>query len=81
MPRWTKRFGQRLHKIREERKISRREVTEFLKVTKTQISDLENGKTGTNLDRFCQLCSYYKVSADYLLGITDVLAWRGEGEA
>ena len=43
----------------------------ILGVTRTQISDMENGKSGTNLDRLYQLCYHYKVSADYLLGITD----------
>ena len=70
-------LGTRLRQIREEKEISRRELAEFLNVTKTQISDIENGKSGTNLDRFYQLCNYYKVSSDYLLGITDDPAWRG----
>lgn len=71
-------FGQRLRQVREERGRTRKEVAELLEVSKTQISDMENGKSGTNLDRFCFLCDYYKVSADYLLGITDDPTWRGE---
>ena len=47
-------------------------------VTRTQISDIENGKPGTNLDRFYQLCQYYRVPADYLVGLTDDPTWRGE---
>ena len=73
-------LGTRLRQIREEKEISRRELAEFLNVTKTQISDIENGKSGTNLDRFYQLCNYYKVSADYLLGITNDPTWRGASE-
>ena len=73
-------LGTRLRQIREEKEISRRELAEFLNVTKTQISDIENGKSGTNLDRFSQLCNYYKVSADYLLGITNDPTWRGASE-
>ena len=49
-----------------------------LGVTRTQVSDIENGKSGTNLDRFYQLCEFYQVSADYLLGITGDPAWRGK---
>ena len=44
-------FGLRLREIREAKQISRKEVAELLHVTKTQISDMENGKSGTNLDR------------------------------
>lgn len=71
-------MGQRLSAIRESKGISRREVTELLKVTRTQVSDIENGKSGTNLERFYQLCKFYQVSADYLLGITDDPTWRGK---
>ena len=71
-------FGQRLRQIREERGKSRKEIAELLGVSKTQISDIENGKSGTNLDRLYFLCEYYKVSADYLLGITDDPTWRGQ---
>ena len=70
-------FGQRLREIREDRGKSRKEIADLLKVSKAQISDIENGKSGTNLDRFYFLCEYYKVSADYLLGITDDPTWRG----
>ena len=70
-------FGLRLREIREAKQISRKEVAELLHVTKTQISDMENGKSGTNLDRLYLLCNYYKVPSDYLLGITDDPAWRG----
>lgn len=73
-------MGQRLSAIRESKGISRKEVTELLNVTRTQVSDIENGKSGTNLDRFYQLCEFYQVSADYLLGITDDPTWRGKSE-
>ena len=69
---------ERLKLLRKEKKLTQVQVAEFLKVTKTQISDIENGKSGTNLDRFYQLCEFYQVSADYLLGITDDPTWRGK---
>lgn len=71
-------LGQRLLELREKRKISQTAVAALLGVTRTQVSDIENGKSGTSLERFYQLCEYYKVSADYLLGITDDPAWRGK---
>ncbi len=70
-------FGQRLREIREDRGKSRKEMADLMKVSKTQVNDIENGKSGTNLDRFYLLCKYYNVSADYLLGITDDPTWRG----
>ena len=71
-------LGQRLLELREKRKISQTAIAALLGVTRTQVSDIENGKSGTSLERFYQLCEYYKVSADYLLGITDDPTWRGE---
>lgn len=75
-----KMFGERLFALREQKGLSQQAVADLLKVTRTQISDIENGKSGTNLDRFYQLCEFYQVSADYLLGITDDPTWRGKTE-
>ncbi len=71
-------FGARLLELREQNNLSQKAVADLLGVTRTQVSDIENGKSGTNLDRFYQLCEFYQVSADYLLGITDDPAWRGK---
>ena len=71
-------FGERLRLLRKERKLPLKKIAELLGTSVTQVSDMENGKSGTNLDRLYQLCYHYKVSADYLLGITDDPAWRGE---
>ncbi|MCI8538057.1 MAG: helix-turn-helix transcriptional regulator [Oscillospiraceae bacterium] len=72
-----KEFGVRLRLARKTVNESQDTLAKLLGVTPTQISDLENGKTGTNLDRFLLLCEHYRVSADYLLGITDDPTWRG----
>ena len=39
---------------------------------KQQISDLENGKTSTSIERLCMLADYFNVSIDYLVGRTDL---------
>lgn len=70
-------FGDRLTQIRGAKGIARQEVADHLQVTRTQICDLENGKTGTNLTRLVMLAEFYHVSTDYLLGITDDPTWRG----
>lgn len=73
-------FGLRLLILRKQRKLSQGKIADLLGVTGTQVSDMENGKTGTTLDKLVTLCEYYHVSADYLLGITDDPAWRGPEE-
>lgn len=70
-------LGMRLLELRKQSGLSQGDIAELLKITRTQVSDIENGKSGTSLERFAQLCEFYRVSADYLLGITDDPTWRG----
>lgn len=64
-------FAQRLHLLRKKAGATQDDLSKLLGVTKTQISDLENGKTTTTMARFYLLCDYFNVSADYLLGRSD----------
>ena len=64
-------LGQRILTLRKQAGAKQSDLSELLGVTKTQISDLENGKTTTTLARLCLLCDYFNVSADYLLGRSD----------
>ena len=64
-------FGKRLREIRKNAKENQDALAAVLNVTKTQISDIENGKTSTTLEKFALICEHYHVSSDYLLGLTD----------
>lgn len=70
-------FGERLRLLRKERKLPLKKIAELLGTSVTQVSDMENGKTGTTMVRLVLLAEFYHVSTDYLLGITDDPAWRG----
>ena len=67
-----KMFGERLRTLRNEKKETQKNIAELLKVTITQVSDIENGKTTTSLDRVYILADHFCVSSDYLLGRTDI---------
>ena len=71
-------FGERLLLLRKERKLPLKKIAELLGTSVTQVSDMENGKTGTTMVRLVLLAEFYHVSTDYLLGITDDPAWRGK---
>ncbi len=71
-------FGERLRLLRKERKLPLKKIAELLGTSVTQVSDMENGKTGTTMVRLVLLAEFYHVSTDYLLGITDDPAWRGK---
>jgi len=64
-------FGQRLRELRKAVGENQDDLAVLLGVTKTQISDLENGKVSTTLEKLALICEHYKVSADYLLGLDD----------
>ena len=74
-------FGERIFQLRRGRKAGQAEIAALLSVSVAQVSDMEHGKSGTTLDKLVSLCEYYRVSSDYLLGLTDDPAWRGhDGE-
>lgn len=64
-------FGQRLKEIRKQNKEKQDDLALAIDVSSTQISEMEHGKKTTVLEKFALLCEHYKVSADYLLGLSD----------
>ena len=64
-------FGQRLRELRKAAGVKQHQLAALLELTSTQVSDMERGNTTTSMARLYQLCEYFHVSADYLLGLTD----------
>ncbi len=64
-------FGSRLRQLRTERNENQKVLAELLNVTVTQVSDMENGKVSTTLEKLVLICEHYQVSADFLLGLSD----------
>ncbi len=64
-------YAQRLRLLRSESGESRNVLAEVLGVSVSQISEMENARKTTTMDRLYILCDHYKVSADWLLGLTD----------
>ena len=64
-------FGTRLRELRKNAGMKQAELAELLGVTPTQVGDMERGNSTTSMPRLFKLCTYFHVSADYLLGITD----------
>ena len=71
-------FGERLRSLRKEKNLVLADIAKLLNVSTTQAGDMENGKTGTSLQRLVILAEFFQVSTDYLLGITDDPTWRGK---
>ena len=64
-------FAERLRKVRTEAGESRAALGEVLGVGLSQISEMENDRKGTTLEKLARICRHYDVSADYLLGLMD----------
>ena len=64
-------FGQRLLKIRKQNHETQPDLAQLLKVSKSRISEMKNRKNTTTIEKFALICEHYKVSANYLLGLSD----------
>lgn len=61
----------RIRDLREDRDLSQSEIAKVIKTTQQQYSKIENGKSDISGEKLILLSKYYKVSIDYILGISD----------
>ncbi|WP_295582866.1 helix-turn-helix domain-containing protein [uncultured Oscillibacter sp.] len=71
-------FKERLCQLRKARGLSQKQLGEVLGLTNHAVSMMEAGERGTTMEKLAVLAEYFQVSTDYLLGVTDDPAWRGE---
>ena len=64
-------FGERLYEARTKHQETQAELAAVLGVGKSRVSEMESGKNTTTMEKFAILCEHYKISADYLLGMSD----------
>lgn len=64
-------FGKRVLEQRKKHGEPQRILADLLGVGETQITGIEHGRNTTTAERIALICEHYKVSADYLLGLTD----------
>lgn len=65
-------FGLRLRELRKLRGETQQELAELLGIKPNQIGEMENGRKASTFAKLAQLCEHYNVSADYLLGLTEI---------
>lgn len=64
-------MGARLKQLRIENGLKLKEVAAALNVTVRSINRYEDGTREPSVDLIIKFCKLYKVSADYLLGLSD----------
>lgn len=67
-------FTQRLRDLREDKDLKQEDIAKVLKITRQQYQLYESGKRKIPIDLLIELCKFYNVSADYILGFTDTLS-------
>lgn len=64
--------------LRKAAGLSQKELGDVLGLSQNAISTIESGSRGTTIEKLVLLAEFFHVSTDYLLGITDDPAWRGQ---
>ena len=65
-------FGERLRMLRKEKGMTGQELGKVFNVTKTAVSNWENGNRFPDENILKKISDYFNVSIDYLLGRTDI---------
>lgn len=58
----------KLRELREEKKLTQKELAEQIKINKMTYNNYENGKREPNIATLINLADFYEVSIDYLVG-------------
>ncbi len=62
-------FGEKVRNLREDANLNQTQLGKALKITQRKLSYIECGKCEPSLSDIVAFCNYFKVSADYLLGV------------
>lgn len=61
----------RLKQLREEADIPQKVLADILNIKQNTYSQYENAQRQLPIEALIKLAAYYKVSTDYILGLTD----------
>lgn len=64
-------FNERIRALREDEDKTQSEMAVIFNTTQRKISRLETGQSEPTLLDIKQYCTYYNLSADYILGLSD----------
>ena len=72
-------YHDRLRELREDRDLTLAEIAAMLGTSYQYYQKYEKGKHPLPITHLRTLCEYYGVSADYILGLPEGLAWPRPG--
>ena len=62
----------RLRDLREDRDLTQKQVAEYLHIRQNTYCQYESGRRQVPIETLIALAKYYKVSTDYILGLTNI---------
>ena len=65
-------YFQRLKDLREDKELLQKDIAEILKINQTVYSRYERGFQTIPVVHLLALADFYKVSTDYILGVTNI---------
>ena len=63
--------AERIRNLREDRDLTQTDIADYLHTSQTVYSRYERNERNLPIEMLYELCKFYKVSADYILGLTD----------
>lgn len=64
-------FGEKIRNLREDADLNQTQLGKAVNMTQRKLSYIECGKCEPSIDDIIALCKYFRVSADYLLGLQE----------
>ena len=64
-------YRQRMRNLREDNDLTQKEVGKLINKSQQGYSHIEDGRAELKIDDLITLCKFYKVSADYLICLSD----------
>lgn len=72
-------FYERIKELREDSDKTQAEIAKLIKVGQSYYSKQERNEKPFQVEQIAILCEFYGVSADYVLGLPEGLAWPRPG--
>ena len=64
-------YRKRMRNLREDGDLTQKEVGRIINKSQQGYSHIEDGRAELKIDDLITLCDFYKVSADYFIGIEE----------
>lgn len=68
-------INERLREILEDKDTNQTELAEAIGVNRKQIGRWIRGEQEMGINKLKDICMYFEISSDYLLGLPDTLNW------